>query len=251
MKLENKVAIVSGAASGIGRAIALNLAENGARVAVCDINLDGAEEVANEIGASGGEALALKVDVSNWPEVEANVTTVLEKFGIIDVLVNSAAYLGFQMGKAFHEEELEEWDKHINVTLKGTLHFCRAVIPHMIAQQSGRIVNITSTAAKVGDPAVPVFYPACKAGIAAVSRCLAAQLARHGILINCVAPGPIQTPALLSQPPIYLEKMAKPIPLKRLGEPEDVANMVLFLSSDDSKFITGQHYSVDGGITLF
>jgi len=251
VKLENKVAIVSGAASGIGYAIAINLAENGARVAVCDINLDGAREVADEIGSSGGEALALKVDVSKWQEVEDTVKAIVEKFGSIDVLVNSAAYLGFQMGNAFHEEELEEWDKHINVTLKGTLHFCRAVIPQMIAQKSGRIVNITSTAAKVGDPTVPVLYPASKAGVAAVSRCLAAQLARHGILINCVAPGPIQTPTLLSQPPVYLEKMAKPIPLRRLGEPEDVANMVLFLSSDDSKFITGQHYSVDGGITMF
>lgn len=251
MKLENKTAIVSGAASGIGRAIAFNLAENGARVAVCDINLDGARDVVDEIEASNGVATALEVDVSKWPYVEGTVKAVIEKYGAVDVMVNSAAYLGFQMGKAFHEEELEEWDKHINVTLKGTLHFCRAVIPQMIAQKSGRIVNITSTAAKIGDPAVPVLYPASKAGVAAVSRCLAAQLARHGILINCVAPGPIQTPALLSQPPIYLEKMAKPIPLRRLGEPEDVANMVLFLSSDDSKFITGQHYSVDGGITLF
>lgn len=251
MKLTNKVAVVSGAASGIGRATAINLANNGARVAVCDINVDGAREVSDEITASGGEAIALQVDVSKWQDVENTVKAVLEKFGNVDILVNSAAYLGFQMGNAFHEEDLDEWGKHINVTLKGTLYFCKAVIPHMIARQSGRIVNITSTAAKIGDPAVPVLYPGAKAGVAAVSRCLAAQYARHGILINCVAPGPIQTPALLSQPPIYLEKMAKPIPLKRLGEPEDVANMVLFLSSEDSKFITGQHYSVDGGITLF
>ena len=251
MKLEGKAVIVSGAASGIGRAIALNLAANGARIAVCDIDMDGAEQVADEIGSLGGEAVALMVDVSNWPEVEATVNTVIEEFRNIDVLVNSAAYLGFQMGNAFHEEELEEWDKHLNITLKGTLHFCRAVIPNMIAQQSGRIGNITSAAAKVGDPAVPVFYPASKAGVAAVSRCLAAQLAPHGILVNCVAPGPIKTPALLSQSPEYLEKMAKPIPLKRLGETEDVANMVLFLSTDDSKFVTGQQYSVDGGITMF
>lgn len=121
----------------------------------------------------------------------------------------------------------------------------------MITQRSGRIINITSTAAKVGDPAVPVLYPGCKAAIAAVSRCLAAQLAPHDILVNCIAPGPIGTPALLSQAPVYIEKIVKPVPLRRLGEPEDVANMALFLAADDPNSSRGNTLALMVGSLCF
>lgn len=251
MKLDGKAAIVTGAASGIGRACALRLAGEGAGVVICDLNLDGADSAAAEIRASGGTALPLQVDVAKQAEVEAAVERTLTEYGRIDILVNAAAYLTFTLGQQFHDETDEEWDRHINVTLKGTLRFCRAVIPHMIAQKSGRIINITSDAAKVMQPAGPYLYPGCKAAVAAVSRCLAASLAPHGILVNCVAPGPVRTPSMMSQPDWLLDLVTQGIPLKRLGEPEEVAGLVILLASDEASYITGQHWSVDGGIAIY
>lgn len=249
MKLKGKAAIVTGSTAGIGRAIAEVLAGHGANVIVCGRNITRGEKVAEGIKASGGTALAVQADIVDFPQVDALVSRTIETFGRIDILVNNAAYLPGTSMKPFHEEDPEEWDRHIAVTLKGTLYACKAVIPHMILHRWGRIINITTVAAKIGQPTGPFLYPGCKAAIAAVSKCLAGDLGRHGITVNCVAPGPIKTENLMGQPREFLDKIAKPIPLKRMGEPEEIAHMVAFLASDEAAFITGQHYSVDGGLS--
>ena len=249
-RLNDKVAIVTGSASGIGRSIALLLAQNGAHVACCDLDPEGNKEVVAQIKSTGVKSLAIKVDISQENEVKECVKQTIDEFGRIDILVNCAAYLSANAGGKFHEEDVTDWNNHIDITLKGTLYFCKAVIPSMMNQNYGRIINITSAATKGIQPGGPYLYPACKAAIATVSKNLAVEVARYGILINCVAPGPIRTENLLSQPTEFLDKIARPIPLKRLGEPEEVANLVLFLASDESSYITGQHYSVDGGLVM-
>lgn len=252
MFLRNKVAIVTGAASGIGRAIALALGREGARVVIADIDLAGAEGVASQLRTSGARCFAARVDVSRSNEVSEMVEKTLRDFGRIDILVNNAAYLGFSVNHTrFMETDETEWNRHIDVTLKGTLHCIKAVVPHMTAQGGGRIINITSACAKLKAPPGEVLYSAVKAAVAGLSRCLAGELARSKILVNCVAPGFIMTPAVLATRPPEWQKMATSgIPLKMPGEPEDIAEMVAFLASDQAKYITGQHYSVDGGLSM-
>lgn len=249
-RLDGRVCIITGGASGIGKSIAMIMGAEGARIVACDVNMNGIKEVVDQVKIAGGEAVACEVDISKKEQVKTSIEKALNEFGKIDVLVNCAAYLAETAGGPFHEESETEWDMHINITLKGTLNYCKAVIPHMMDQKSGRIINITSAAVKGIQPGGPYLYPACKAAIATVSRNLAVELARYGILVNCVAPGPIKTAKLLSQPKEFVEKIARPIPLKRLGEPEDVANLVLFLASNESGYITGQQYSVDGGLVM-
>jgi len=252
MKLKDRVAIVTGAASGIGRAIALALGREGASMVIGDIDLAGGEKVALEVRDLGSRSLAVKTDVSRSAEVNAMVEKAIAKFGKIDILVNNAAYLGFSLEhKPFIDTEEAEWDMHISVTLKGALHCSKAVIPYMVDQKWGRIINITSDAAKAMALRGEAVYSASKAGVAGFSRCLAGELARHNILVNCVAPGFTMTPAVMkTRPQEWQGKVVSSIPLRRAGEPEDIANMVLFLASDEAKYITGQHYSVNGGVLM-
>ena len=253
MRLKDKVAIVTGAGAGIGRATAHALAREGASVVVDDIDLDGAERTADEVRKLGAKALAIKADVSKVGEVKQMVERAVAEFGRVDILVNNAAYLDFSF-KLFHETEAGdvEWEGNINTTLKGVLHCCRAVIPHMIEQRGGRIINIASGAAKGGIERMAV-YAACKGAVPSFSRAIATELAPHGILVNCISPGNTATEHLLhfveTLPDLFKQFQAG-IPLQRLGEPEDIADMVVFLASDESKYITGQHFSVDGGASM-
>ena len=248
MKLAGKVAIVTGGASGIGREIVHVFAREGAKVVIADINVDGAERVTEEARVMGGVGLGLMTDVSKEEDVSTMVQRAIAKFGKIDILVNNAAYVSV-IPKYFHESDPSEWDVQIDVDFKGVLYCCRAVIPHMIAQRGGRIITIGSNAGKA-TPSKYAVYGACKAAVAGFSRCLARELGRYNILVNCVSPGTIRTPATESKSAAKaIEAMAAATILRRIGEPEDVANMVLFLASEDGKYITAQNYSVDGGMT--
>jgi len=252
MRLAGRVAIVTGAAAGIGRGIALALGREGAGVVVADVNTEGATQVAVEVSALGARSLGLHADIASAGDVQAMVDRAVREFGTVDILVNNAAYLGFSLEhKRFLETDEGEWDLHINVTLKGTLRCCRAVLPTMIAQQRGRIINVTSDCAKGMAPPGEVLYSAVKSAVAGMSRCLAGELARHRVLVNCVAPGFIMTPTVRkTRPPEWQQKVTGLIPLRQAGEPEDIANLVAFLASDEAKHITGQHFSVNGGTLM-
>jgi len=251
MRLKDKVAIVTGASSGIGQATAQLMAREGAAIVIADINIEGMEKVAQDIRKSGGRALAIKTDIANNDEVKQTVEKTIAQFGRLDILVNNAAHLTAPT-TFLHERDMAQVENEIGITLTGTIRCCRAVIPQMIRQKSGRIISVTSDSGKHGTPRVSI-YSACKAGVAGLTRAIAQELATEGITVNCVAPGAILTQNLASSLAVNPE-VTKPflaqIPMGRMGEPEDIAKMIVFLASDDAKYITGQDYSVDGGLRM-
>jgi 2-hydroxycyclohexanecarboxyl-CoA dehydrogenase len=244
--LTGKVAIVTGAARGIGLAIASRLAEEGAKIAIADINGDGAASAAERIG---GAAMGVRVDVTDTASIAAGVAAVVERLGPIDVLVNNA---GWDKVEPFVKSEEATWDTVIAINLKGPIACTRAVLDSMIERRSGKIVSISSDAGRVGSAGEAV-YAGAKAGIIGFSKTLARELARYGINVNVVCPGPTNTP-LFHEMAGGNEKLASSlkhaIPLGRLGEPEDLAGAVAFLASDDASFVTGQTLSVSGGLTM-
>ena len=246
MKLTGRVALVTGAAQGIGKAVALLLARNGADIVVSDINLEKAEETANEINSIGRKALAVKVDVANWNDVEQMVEVILEKFAKIDILVNNA---GITRDKLILRMTDEDWDAVLNVNLKGTFHCTKAVVRHMAKQRSGKIVNIASVVGEMGN-AGQANYSASKAGVIGLTKTIAREFAQRGININAIAPGYIETPMTEALPEKAKEELKRLIPMERLGKPEDVAEAVLFLVSEESNYITGQVLNVNGGIYM-
>lgn len=242
----SRVAIVTGAGQGIGRAIAHRLAADGATVAACDLRETGAHETA---AALGGEAAGIPTDVTDRASVESMVQQVVDRWGRIDVLVNDA---GWDKTAAFVDSRIEDWDQAIQVNLYGVLHTCQVVLPHMIDAGAGRIVNIGSDAGRVGSSGEAV-YSAAKGGVIAVSKTIAREVARHGITVNCVSPGPTDTAlfeAITADSPGLRDALTKAIPLRRLAQPEDLAGAVAFLASDDAAYITGQTLSVSGGLTM-
>jgi len=246
LELEGKIALVTGAAQGIGRAIALLLAQKGADIVVSDINLEKAEEMAKEIEAVGRKGMAIKVDVANTDDVERMIEAILEQFGQIDILVNNA---GIARDKLILRMTEEDWDAVLNVNLKGTFNCTKAVIKHMSKQRKGKIVNIASVVGEMGNVG-QANYSASKAGVIGFTKTIAREFAQRGINVNAIAPGYIETPMTEALPEKVKEELRRMIPMERLGRPEDVAQAVLFLVSETSSYITGQVLNVNGGIYM-
>jgi len=246
MKLEGQVAIVTGAGQGIGRAIALTLAREGATVVVNDIDLEKAEKVAEEIKSQGGQALPVQADVSVGDEVNNLVEKTLDSYKRVDILVNNA---GVAKMTRFLELTEAEWDRTMNINIKGQFLCSKAVIAHMIKQKRGKIVNIASLAAHIGAPGLAA-YGASKGGVVQLTKALAVELGKYNIMVNAVSPGLTMTDLIKSavkDRPDFIEGIDR-IPLRRAAEPEDIANAVLFLASSESDYITGQVIIVDGGL---
>jgi 2-hydroxycyclohexanecarboxyl-CoA dehydrogenase len=241
-----KAAIVTGAGSGIGRATAQRLARDGLAVAVADVNRAAAEETAAAIGE---RALAVEVDVSDAAAVRRMVADAEAFLGSVDLLVNNA---GWDRIGPFIDSDEDLWDKLLAVNLKGQIACSHAVLPGMIDRRSGRIVCVASDAGRVGSSG-EVVYSAAKGGVIAFTKALAREVARHGIRVNCVAPGPTDTPFLqgfAAGNERILEAMTKATPLRRLAQPDEIAAAISFLASDDAAFITGQTLSVNGGLNM-
>ena len=247
MLLDGKVALVTGASRGIGRAIALRLASEGAKVA---INYAGstakAEAVKTEIEQNGGEAILVQADVSDSASVDAMVAKVIEAFGQIDILVNNA---GITRDGLMMRMKDEDFDAVINTNLKGVFYCTKVVSKLMMKKRSGRIINMASVVGLMGN-AGQTNYAAAKAGVIGFSKSAAKELAARGITVNMVAPGFIATDMTAAMTDKAKEMTLTGIPLKRMGEPEDVANAVLFLASDNASYITGQVIHVDGGMVM-
>ena len=244
MTVEGRVALVTGGGSGIGQAIAMSLAKNGAKVAVVDISKKSADSVADTIRQLGREAISLECDVASKENCQNVVQATVEKWGKLDILVNCAGILFDAPLKKLSEED---WDRVQRVNLKGTLFCIQAALGPMSQQRYGRIVNIGS-AAYLGN-AYQAAYSTAKAGVASLTKVAALELARNGITVNCVAPGLVETPMTQGMPKEAKEKLAKSIPGGRLGLPEDIAHIVLALAADEAGYTTGQIIIVDGGLT--
>ncbi len=250
MKLEGRAAFVTGAASGIGRGIAHALAREGARVTVADLNAAGARAVVAEIEKAGGVAFAEPLDITDVAAVDAAVDTCAGRAGGLHILVNCA---GWDKPMPFVETTPEFWDRILAINLKGPMACTRAALRHMIKQESGKIISIASDAGRIGSSGEAV-YSAAKGGVIALTKTIAREVARHRINVNCICPGPSDTPLFQNEfvatSPKLAESLKRVIPWGRLGLPDDVAPAVVFLASDDAGFITGQTLSISGGLTM-
>ena len=246
MELKGKVALVTGGAQGIGKAVALMLARHGADVVVADVNLEKAAETAKEVEATGRGAMAVNVDVTRLSDVENMVESAIGRFGRIDILINNA---GIARDKLILRMTEEDWDAVLDVNLKGTFNCTKAIIKHMSKQRSGKIVNIASVVGEMGN-AGQANYSASKAGVIGLTKTIAREFSQRGINVNAIAPGYIQTPMTDVLPDKAKEELKRMIPMERLGQPEDVAYAVLFLVSEGSSYVTGQVLNVNGGIYM-
>ncbi len=246
--LNNKVAIITGAARGMGKSHALKMAEAGAKIVVSDLDQNACEKVVEEIKNRDGEALAIKCDVINKAEIDEMVEKTLEKFNRVDILVNNAGICQF---KPFLELTEEDWDRTLDINLKGYFLCAQRVAQEMAKQKSGRIINIASIA--MGQVGIGmsniVHYVASKGGIAGLTEALAVELAPYNITVNAIAPGIIETPMIdtVKKDPKVLEATLSRVPMHRVGQPEEVSNLVVFLASEGSSYMTGSIVIIDGG----
>jgi meso-butanediol dehydrogenase/(S,S)-butanediol dehydrogenase/diacetyl reductase len=260
LKIKDKIAIVTGGGNGIGRAIALRLAAEGAKVAVADLKKDAAQKIAEEIKAGGGDGLAIGCDATNPDDVDAMVRETLTTYGVIDILVNN---VGGGSGTGYVAETLlDNWDKTIDINLKSAFLCCRAAAQAMIKRKQGRIVSISSVSGKTGEPLIGA-YCAAKFGVIGLTQALARELARYDITVNAVCPGYVYTPGweILAQSlkdnrpslankslqEVFEARVKSVTPLGRPQTADDVASLVTYLASEEAKNITGQAISVDGG----
>jgi 3-oxoacyl-[acyl-carrier protein] reductase len=245
--LENKVALITGGARGIGRAIALAFASEGAHVAFSDIELgSAAQEVVDLIRAKGVRATALQSDVRDFASTQSVVDTVIKEFQRIDILVNNA---GITRDNLLLRMTEEDWDLVIDTNLKGSFNYCRAVSRQMMSQREGKIINISSIVGVIGNPG-QVNYSASKAGVIGLTKTLAKELASRNIQVNAVAPGFVETAMTEKLTPQQREALLNIIPMKRTAQPGEIASVVVFLASPAARYITGQVLCVDGGIAI-
>jgi len=250
--LEQRVAVITGSANGMGKAMALKFAKEGCAIVVNDLQLDGAQKVADEIKAGGRRAVAIRADISNSKDVKSLIEESIQKFGKIDILVNNAGAAG---GGSLEQSDEDEWDKVLALNLKGAFLVCKAAVPHMKKQRYGKIINISSMGAV--RPSVSVLaYHSAKAGILGLTRNLAFELAPFNIYVNCIVPGPIETPfwdplskgmSAEKKKAFFAALAKKEVPLGRMGTPEDIAGPAIFFASDLSSYVTGQILCVAGG----
>jgi NAD(P)-dependent dehydrogenase (short-subunit alcohol dehydrogenase family) len=249
-RLSNKIAVVTGAAGGIGRGIALKFAAEGARVGVLDLHEEVSQVVVNEIRSVGGQAVALEADISQETAVQAAVAKIRERFGPVSVLVNNAAVM--PSGR-LHETDIDAFDRCLAVNLRGTFLMCRAVLPEMIKRREGSIIHMASVTAILGLPGIAA-YSATKGALVALARAMSTDYARLGIRVNAVSPGTIDSPMLhdfiaeQSDPDYFRHAFDEMHPIGRVGTIEEVANVFVFLASDEASFVTGANYEVDGGL---
>jgi 3-oxoacyl-[acyl-carrier protein] reductase len=245
MRVQDKVIVITGSARGLGKAFASNLLSEGARVVVNDINEDLGEKTVDEFNALGYKSLFIRADVRNRDEVKSLMDTTVQRFGKIDVLINNA---GIARGGLIHEMDTQSWDDVLGVNLTGVFNCSHYALKYMIPRKYGKIINISSRAAMglVSNSE----YSASKAGVNGLTRTMALELAPHNILVNAIAPAWTRTDLTQVFTDDFQKERISRIPLGRIGEPEDIAPLVLFLASDDSNFITGQIIHVDGGMSV-
>ncbi len=246
MRLSGKIALITGSAQGIGKAIAYAIAREGAHTIISDINMQEAEKTSHEIEKLGVQSLAIKLDVRNYAEVQESVNKILDKFGRIDILVNNA---GITMDNLLMRMKEDDWKIVLDINLTGAFNCIKAVSRSMLKQKSGRIVNIASVIGIIGN-AGQANYAASKAGLIGLTKSVAKEFASRSITVNAIAPGFIKTAMTEVLSEEVRQNLLRSIPLHKLGEPEDVAKVVIFLVSDEGNYITGQVIRVDGGMVM-
>ena len=248
-RLQDKVVVVTGGGRGIGEQIGVQAAEEGAHVVMADVRQAAAERVAGRLSEAGHDASGIFCDVARWDSVHALVNTVYRRFGQIDVYVNNA---GWDKVEPFLAMDMADWDTIIRINLYGALHGAKAVLPIMREQKRGALIHVASDAGRVGSSGEAV-YSAAKGGVIALTKTLAREVARDGVRVNCVSPGPTDT-ALLAEVgqnnPKLVDSLTRAIPLRRLATPRDIAGAVIYLASDEAAYVTGQTLSVSGGLTM-
>jgi 3-oxoacyl-[acyl-carrier protein] reductase len=255
--LENRVAIVTGGAKGIGRAISLKFAGEGCDIVVNAMHIEGAEKVAAEVKALGRRSLAIQADVSDSAQVNDMVARTVKEFGKIDILVNNAGGISLAQGGAIDEVTEDDWDRIVGINLKGQFLCCRAVVPYMKKNKYGRIINVSSMGA-IHPPAPIAHYHSAKGGVISLTANLAFELARFNINVNAILPGPVRseffTEMFKGRPKkeadAFFDKLGRGVPMQRMGMPEEIAGVALFLASELSSYVTGESINAGGGLPL-